>query len=97
MFRIGDLVVGSFDNGYLFTNERSLSIVIDIYDEDRMRIATLEGNNLNANSTRDMRMVENIEEYLSPSSTHSEEPDINRVYIFSVEQDRFYLINSFEE
>ena len=97
MFRIGDLVVGNLDNGYLFTNERSVSVVIDIYEEDRMRIVTLEGDNLSSRSTRDEQVVENIEEYLSPSRTHSGEADINRVYIFSVGQERFYLINSLEK
>lgn len=97
MFRIGDLVVGNFDNGYFFTNERSLSIVIDIYAEERMRIVTLEGNSFNGNSTRNTRVAEHIEEYLSPSRTHSEEADINGLYIFSVEQERFHLINSLEE
>lgn len=98
MFRIGDLVVGNYNNNsYLFTNERSLSIVIDIYNEYRMRVITLEGNNLAlaSDSTRDE--VENIEEFLSPSPTHSEKTDISKLYIYSVMQDKFHLIDSLEK
>lgn len=97
MFNIGDLVVGNHENGYFFTNENSLSIVVDIYSEDHhMGIVTLEGNNLSGlRLERDERVAEHIEEYLSP--VDSERSDNNEICIFSVSQSRFYSINSLEE